>query len=1054
MSSALPEVVALETSPRARQLLAALTAPVGEGGWPGALPVQTYRDPAVYWDPEDPTLLGRDRARAAAGLVGFLDSCPGAWLLAAPAPAGWDGLADLLRRVTAARPDLGLVLVGELATADPERLLRELPAARLVARGQEPALLARAVAAVAPAWPRRPASSVLAELAASGGGLLAAFPDGRVPVALDRRPGPASAVWLLPPPGSARLGDRLWLQPLAAHPGAVPGAALGRWLGQRRVALQRLAPGPARTAAGLDEAGCLELRLAAADHLLTPDALLALHTGLQEASRPPVATWLRLHLELAGRSLPRLDELLLPLREVGVVSLTPADGASCLVEPAGVRPARPAILPGKPAPAHLVDGGVAAELADRLERILLNQERADFGTCSLVDEVVACVAGRVPGRAARAGAEALAAGWVQEALGEPGPALDRLLQAARTPATAFGGGLEALRLLLTMGVGGQRLRPLEALPELSVDPGWFGLQLALDWHRQRRPGAARELLQRLLQERPGQPLTGVLPPRPRDLDLLRGLRLLLQAAGEGEAARAVSRRVLASPAGRTPADRALHESLTAAPRAAPAAPTPRAPAAGLPASQAPAPPAARGPASPAWGMTLIALARDEELQTPQLPLGPLYLIAALRAAGVEVTLLDWQLASADQFHDVDLLVAALGEPARVVGLSCMADGLPLLVRLVARLREAFPDRVVIAGGPGPSSVAGPLLELVPGLDVVVCGEGEQTAVELFARLRAGGLALAVGCPGTLVRWQGAVHVGPPRPRLRDLDGLPLPAYDAVDLGRYPEISLVTSRGCSYQCSFCDAATRWGRQRVTRSLSRVLEELHLLTAAHGVGHVHLEDDTFLQPRGRVTEFCRRVREELPGLTWGCLGRADALDAPLVDTLAAAGCRSLFLGLESGSDALLQKIGKGFDAATALDKALLVASRFAVRAYFIWGFPDETWRDFLETFVTVGLLRAAGVEACYSLLAPFPGTPLLAHLSPADLRRLPLYWDLPFPCLFRAADVPAERQLIAAHPELFPGFRTLPTPRWEDKRAFATRYWQATLREVFTAPPEPE
>jgi hypothetical protein len=659
---------------------------------------------------------------------------------------------------------------------------------------------------------------------------------------------------------------------------------------------------------------------------------------------------------------------------------------------------------------------------------------------------------------------------VHEALGDRDAARRLLVAACRARGCAGRPVYELVRLHLDPPDVARRsaLRALERLPDVAIDPAWVALQVALRAAQEGRPRDARLVAEAALRALLPSALCGSGPPPSAGLDLLRALVWACSLLGDRAAARAINARVLLHPQGRSARDRANQAALAVAPCVGTLAVAPCAGAAagvaaaaapGPSPSPAPSPSPSVAPPSPAPRLplgasrpdvTLVSLARDDEAGHRVAPAGCLALVAALRAAGRSAAIVDRQLAAPERFADLAELCRSVGDPGPVIGLSAMADRLPLLALAAGALRAVFPDRLIVAGGPGPSSVAPALLRAAPALDVVVVGEGEATLVELVERFERGGHAAAPGCPGTVARRpdDAAIVPGPPRGRLLDLDRLPLPAYDALPLSDYDDVTVVTARGCPYGCVFCDASALWGRRRAERSVPHVLAELRLLHETFGRPHVHLEDDTLLLPRARVEALCTALREQLPRLTWGCLGRADALDESLVETLARAGCRSLFLGLESASDAVLARIAKGTDAARGTRAALLAARSLAVRAYYIWGFPFESWREFVETFAAAALLRAEGLDVGHSLLAPFPTTPLWREFG-ARARLLPA--DPELPRLFQPPPSnTAEGALVAAHPAAFPFFSTYETPAWAAKRDFVARWRRGDVRPV-TPPP---
>lgn len=322
------------------------------------------------------------------------------------------------------------------------------------------------------------------------------------------------------------------------------------------------------------------------------------------------------------------------------------------------------------------------------------------------------------------------------------------------------------------------------------------------------------------------------------------------------------------------------------------------------------------------------------------PIELMGLAPLLRAHGVEVALVD---AIAEEV-DADALIERFRffEPSLVVGLAgfrILGDDLDVL----GRLRDGLPGcRSVIFGylpTRSPDVVASH-----EGVDFVLRGEPEETLVELIDALDDERDLSSV----TGLAWQdddGQVRLAPDRPRITDLDALPFPDHGAVDLGHYNEsfvprpIGVMTSaRGCPFDCSFCVRA--YGRQIVFRSVDSLMEELHQLRA-RGIRNVRFLDDTFTVERKRVQRLCERLVAELPDVRWTCLTRLDRIDDELARLMARAGCRRLYVGIESGNPERLEAWGKGLDRDQI--RAGVRAARscgIEVSGFFIVGAPGET------------------------------------------------------------------------------------------------------------------
>lgn len=361
------------------------------------------------------------------------------------------------------------------------------------------------------------------------------------------------------------------------------------------------------------------------------------------------------------------------------------------------------------------------------------------------------------------------------------------------------------------------------------------------------------------------------------------------------------------------------------------------------------------------------------------PLGCLYLTRALEDAGFAVDFRDYQFSESDEPFDMDVFLSFLAEPAPVIGLSCMANLLPFSVAAMRALRERYPQAVLVLGGVGPKDVEDQVLRRFPWIDAVCRGEGERTAVEMLGAIKAGrNLAGVAG-----LSWRsrdGAIHHNPTRPRIADLDAAGLPAWHKVDLSRYAGYGMMTSRGCPYHCTFCSAAPVWDYQSVSRSPANIVHEMKLLHERAGVDLFLFQDEFFVSGKKQVMDFCRELTASGLAVRWKAFGRVNLMDEEMMRAMSDCGCVELRFGIESGSDAVLKRIRKGFTAAQSLDvvpKAIPLFGR--VDTFFVWGFPFETMDDFNQSLFQMISLRMMGARILPSLLSLLPQTPLYKELA---------------------------------------------------------------------------
>jgi len=371
-------------------------------------------------------------------------------------------------------------------------------------------------------------------------------------------------------------------------------------------------------------------------------------------------------------------------------------------------------------------------------------------------------------------------------------------------------------------------------------------------------------------------------------------------------------------------------------------------------------------------LNMLFMRYGEEVERElHVPLGPLYLTRALEDAGYAVDFRDYQCVDSDAPFDMPVLLDFLRDPAPVIGLSCMANLLPFTILAMRALREAFPDRTLVLGGVGTKSVEDRILRRFPWIDLVCRGEAERTGPELLETLRHGGDLAEVA--GLSLRRDGQILHTRDRARISDLDSIPFPAFEKVDLGLYEGYGMMTSRGCPYPCTFCSVAPVWNLESYSRGPKNIADEMEFLHRQAGVDLFLFQDEFFVSGKRQVMEFCRELSSRRLGVQWKAFGRVNLVDQEMMRAMADCGCVELRFGIESGSDAVLKRIKKGFTAAQALDvvpQAIEIFPR--VDTFFVWGFPFETMEDFQQSLFQMVSLRMMGARILPSLLSLLPQT----------------------------------------------------------------------------------
>ncbi|MCC8427182.1 radical SAM protein [Mucilaginibacter sp. UR6-11] len=379
---------------------------------------------------------------------------------------------------------------------------------------------------------------------------------------------------------------------------------------------------------------------------------------------------------------------------------------------------------------------------------------------------------------------------------------------------------------------------------------------------------------------------------------------------------------------------------------------------------------------------------------PYAPLGTLYAAALMRENGYNVSLFDTMFVAGPS--EVEPALDQANPDFFVI----YDDGFNYLTKMcLTNMREAAFSMCKMAKARGctvivSSSDSTDRYEeyLKEGADFVLIGEAEQTLLELVDHIRAGESNTDL-IPGLAYMKDGLALKTRPRPVLKDLDSLPLPAWDLVDLEPYRDswlknagyfsINMGTTRGCPFKCNWC-AKPIYGNRYNSRSPQNVIKELKLLKERYPIDHIWFCDDIFGLKPGWVLEFAQLVQQENLRTRFKIQSRADLLvDEELVNALAAAGCENVWIGAESGSQKILDAMDKGTTvgqihiATKAMKKAGIKPSFFIQ-----FGYPGEDKTDIAKTIKMINELLP--FEIGISVSYPLPGTVFYDRVK-ADLKK---------------------------------------------------------------------
>jgi len=362
---------------------------------------------------------------------------------------------------------------------------------------------------------------------------------------------------------------------------------------------------------------------------------------------------------------------------------------------------------------------------------------------------------------------------------------------------------------------------------------------------------------------------------------------------------------------------------------------------------------------------------------PYPPLGTMYAASYIRAKGYDVALFDAMLADSEEEW-----AKSLDEHKPKYAI-IFEDNFNYLSKMcLLRMREAAFTMIEMAKQSrcivilcGADATDHYVEYLEKGADYVLLGEGEETLGELLDQLSAQkDTSQIIGLVSHLT-----LHPSR-RPDISNLDALPFPAWDLVDIKKYKNLwrehhgyysmNMVTTRGCPYHCNWC-AKPIWGQRYNSRSPENVAAEMKWLKENFGPDHIWFADDIFGLKPNWVERFAELLREHEAVIPFKCLKRADLVTEKTAAALVKAGCKTVWLGAESGSQKILDAMDKGDrveDIYLAAD--LLRKNGIEVGFFLQFGYPGETWDDVQKTLKMVR--ECAPDDIGISVSYPLPGT----------------------------------------------------------------------------------
>ncbi|MCL1971023.1 MAG: B12-binding domain-containing radical SAM protein [Candidatus Bathyarchaeota archaeon] len=359
------------------------------------------------------------------------------------------------------------------------------------------------------------------------------------------------------------------------------------------------------------------------------------------------------------------------------------------------------------------------------------------------------------------------------------------------------------------------------------------------------------------------------------------------------------------------------------------------------------------------------------------PLGLMYIAAALEQAGHEVQMLDNYLMQ-QSTEEVQQLVLKL-QPT-IVGITCGSATYKKCVETAKAIKTVAPNCKIVVGGWHASYMPESLLE-TPEIDYAVIGEGERAITNLAEFILKEDYLGASNVAGIACRSTTGVIKN--EPCFINMDELPFPARHLLPLEKYdrnieflkakPADVMSISRGCTFNCGFCETTKLWGNINRQFSPQRVIAEVNDLVNKYGTRGIYFINDNFTMRKNQTAEFCDLLIKSKLDIEWVCDTRVDLVNQEILEKMASAGCKTIWFGIESGSQKVLNHINRNITL-EQIEEAFKMCRKAGIQiaCSFMLGMPSETRDDLIASYRFAEKLNADWCQ--FNVFIAYPDSPL--------------------------------------------------------------------------------
>ncbi len=381
--------------------------------------------------------------------------------------------------------------------------------------------------------------------------------------------------------------------------------------------------------------------------------------------------------------------------------------------------------------------------------------------------------------------------------------------------------------------------------------------------------------------------------------------------------------------------------------------------------------------SPPWSAVFGNYRSAAKVALAYLPLGLCYLAAVIKREGYTVKIVDAEI---EGWSISDILCEIKQFNPHAIGITVATPVFHVVKDLADKSKKMFPSIPIFVGGAHCTAVLDQCLIESSAIDYSLYGECERSILDFLRFLD--GQKKAKDVPGLIYRMSGEIKKNKSAGLINNLDFLPFPAREELQLDKYkwsvPKkgivkfTSIMTSRGCPFNCVFCSAHTVFGKKVRNRSITAVLDEIQFLVEEHGIRHFVFIDDTLTLNHDRVRKLCSGIKERRLSITWEGWTRANTVNYNILKVMKEAGFVRISFGIESASKELSKLIRKEIPL-EAYEKAYDAAKKLGIEGHgsVILGNPGETKKSAIKTLEFLKRLKNCD-QAYINIATPYPAT----------------------------------------------------------------------------------